>query len=138
MHFLVDTSVWTQSLLGQTDAAEASAFIDSIPLHELALTDFAWHSIGITCGLRGRMDLFLRFSHETVSESPVVLLTLDAADMPAVVSATQRYRLDFDDAYQYVTAEKHGLEIVSLDRDFAGTPRGYKRRGDVVPPGDPA
>lgn len=138
MLFLVDTSVWTQSLLGQTDAAEASAFIDSVPLHELSLTDFAWHSVGITCGLRNRMDLFLRFSHETVSESPVVLLILDPADMPAVVAAMQQYGLDFDDAYEYIAAEKHGLELVALDRDFAKTPRGYRRPAEVTPPGAPA
>ena len=38
--------------------------------------------------------------------------------------ACAAYRLDFDDAYQYVAAEFHGLTLVSLDVDFDRTPRG--------------
>jgi hypothetical protein len=33
----------------------------------------------------------------------------------------QRFNLDFDDAYQYTVAEKHGLEIISFDNDFDRT-----------------
>jgi predicted nucleic acid-binding protein len=34
--------------------------------------------------------------------------------------------LDFDDAYQYVAADKHNLVIVSFDGDFDRTERGRK------------
>ena len=36
----------------------------------------------------------------------------------------QQFSLDFDDAYQYVAAEKYGLTIVSFDNDFDRTERG--------------
>ncbi|MDQ2921379.1 MAG: hypothetical protein M3R52_07195 [Acidobacteriota bacterium] len=32
------------------------------------------------------------------------------------------FKLDFDDAYQYVAAERHDLIIVSFDRDFEKLP----------------
>jgi predicted nucleic acid-binding protein len=36
----------------------------------------------------------------------------------------EQFNLDFDDAYQYLAAEKHGLILVSLDSDFDRTERG--------------
>jgi predicted nucleic acid-binding protein len=32
-----------------------------------------------------------------------------------------RFNLDFDDAYQYVVAEKYNLTIISFDSDFDRT-----------------
>jgi len=43
-----------------------------------------------------------------------------------------QFDLDFDDAYQYVAAEKYGLTIVSLDRDFDQTERGGKTPDEVL------
>jgi predicted nucleic acid-binding protein len=34
--------------------------------------------------------------------------------------------LDFDDAYQYVAAEKHSMALVSFDADFDRTDRGRR------------
>ncbi len=39
----------------------------------------------------------------------------------------KRFSLDFDDAYQYAVAEKHGLEIISFDADFDRTEIGRKK-----------
>ena len=39
---------------------------------------------------------------------------------------SRRFGLGFDDAYQYVAAERCGLTIVSFDRDFDRTERGRK------------
>ena len=38
--------------------------------------------------------------------------------------AAQTFNLDFDDAYQYATAEHFDLAIVSFDADFDRTDRG--------------
>jgi hypothetical protein len=48
------------------------------------------------------------------------------------MSARKRFRLDFDDAYQYVAAEKHDLTLVSFDADFDRTDRGRKTPVDVL------
>ena len=49
------------------------------------------------------------------------LLRLGIEDMDDVVNVAQRFNLDFDDAYQYIVAEKYILTLVSYDRDFDGT-----------------
>jgi predicted nucleic acid-binding protein len=43
-----------------------------------------------------------------------------------------QFRLDFDDAYQYVAAEKYGLTLVSFDADFDQTKLGRKTPDDVL------
>ena len=47
-------------------------------------------------------------------------------------SEMDQFDLDFDDAYHYVAAEKYGLTIVSLDRDFDQTERGRKTPDEVL------
>jgi hypothetical protein len=49
-----------------------------------------------------------------------------------LADAKSRFNLDFDDAYQYVAAEKHDLTLVSLDADFDRTERGRKTPADVL------
>ena len=99
---------------------------------ELALSDFSWHSIGVICIARNRFDDFNSFVLDVVASDEVSVLKLKPRDMARVVEMTRRFGLDFDDAYQYVTAEKFGVQLVSLDKDFAKIPRGYKRPGEVM------
>lgn len=44
--------------------------------------------------------------------------------MYRVVAVMEQYRLDFDDACQYVAAEREDVVIVSFDGHFDQTPRG--------------
>jgi predicted nucleic acid-binding protein len=48
------------------------------------------------------------------------------------VSASKNFNLDFDDAYQYAVAEKHGLNIVSFDADFDRTEKKRKVPGQEL------
>ena len=41
--------------------------------------------------------------------------------MARVEEVSTAFRLDFDDAYQYVVAEKYNLALVSFDADFDRT-----------------
>ena len=59
-----------------------------------------------------------------LSEAGLGVIQLGVADMEDVVQTGRRFNLDFDDAYQYVVAEKHNLTIVSFDSDFDRTERG--------------
>jgi hypothetical protein len=52
------------------------------------------------------------------------MVRLGSDDFGRIAKVAQQFRLDFDDAYQYVAAEKHNLVIVSFDSDFDRTERG--------------
>ena len=56
----------------------------------------------------------------------LALIALSLEAMGKVAESAVRFQLDFDDAYQYVAAEREGLTIVSLDADFDRTERGRK------------
>jgi uncharacterized protein len=53
-------------------------------------------------------------------------------DLLVVGKTAERTGLNFDDAYQYVAAEKHDLTLVSFDADFDRTERGRKTPAEVL------
>ena len=53
-------------------------------------------------------------------------------DIPNLVRVAQQFKLDFDDAYQYVSADKYNLIIVSFDSDFDHTSRGRKLPTEIM------
>jgi len=48
------------------------------------------------------------------------------------MAITERFNFDFDDAYQYVIAEKYNLTIISFDTDFDRTERGRKTPVEIL------
>ena len=53
--------------------------------------------------------------------------------MQHLIEIMAQYNFDFDDAYQYVTAEKYHAELISFDSDFDRTERGRKTPIQVLP-----
>jgi len=98
---------------------------------ELALTEFTLYSLGVILTRLKRQDLLLDFVADTVEDSKVGHIRLEPADIKRIVAVCQQYGLDFDDAYQYVAAEKYGLTLVSFDKDFDRTSRGRKTPADI-------
>ncbi|MCS7310396.1 MAG: PIN domain-containing protein, partial [Armatimonadetes bacterium] len=62
----------------------------------------------------------------------VRLVALSPSDFDRVLAVMIDYSLDFDDAYQYVAAERLGLQLVSFDHDFDRTPLGRLRPGEAL------
>ncbi len=52
------------------------------------------------------------------------MVSLSAPEMDALVDVAAKFNLDFDDAYQYSAARRHGLKIVSFDAEFERTTEG--------------
>lgn len=72
------------------------------------------------------MDGLIRFVKDAFIEGATVLVHLEPEDIQGVIDVIERFNLDFDDAYQYVAAEKYGLTLISFDSDFDRTERGRK------------
>jgi len=130
--FLLDTNVWLERFLDRERSGEVKAFLDQTPSERLFITDFALHSIGIVLCRLGKAEAFLKFVRDAFVDGAVSLLRLEPEDMQHVVNIVGQYNLDFDDAYQYVAAEKHGLVILSFDSDFDRTARGRKTPLEVL------
>lgn len=124
--YLVDTNVWLERLLDQAASQEVGSFLDRVSPDRLFVTDFALHSIGVVMIRLKRAEVLVRFVQDVFVDAAIALVRLEPVDMDRVVQVSREFNLDFDDAYQYVAAEKHGLTIVSFDTDFDRTRLGRK------------
>jgi predicted nucleic acid-binding protein len=122
--YLVDTNVWLERLLDQAKSQEVGQFLDYFSPDRLAITDFAFHSIGIALCRLKQKEILSRFVQDVFIDGGVDLVRLGPEDTQRLLDAMEQFNLDFDDAYQYLAAEKHGLILVSLDSDFDRTERG--------------
>jgi predicted nucleic acid-binding protein len=132
MKLLLDTNVFLEIFLEQDQAAEARSLLSRGDDHEFFTSDFSVHSIGLLLFRRKQHQAFRLFLKDVLLTASASLLSLGVADMDSIVAAAQRFNLDFDDAYQYVAAEKYDLTLVSLDDDFDRTERGRQTLAQIV------
>jgi len=79
-----------------------------------------------------RVKEFLRFVEDAFLVGAVYLIHLEPEDTHDLVRVVEQFNLDFDDAYQYVAAEKYKLTIVSFDSDFDRTERRRKTPAELL------
>ncbi|PSQ73556.1 MAG: VapC toxin family PIN domain ribonuclease [Bacteroidetes bacterium QH_9_64_21] len=117
--FLIDTSIWLEFLLDQERAEEAEAMFKAVPLARFALTEFSLYSIGL--GLTRQGEDFLVFLRRNFLDRSLRRIRLRGGELLRLPEAMNEFRLDFDDAYQYVAATSRELDLVSFDTDFDRT-----------------
>lgn len=122
--FLVDTNCWLQLARDRAKAAEVRDFLAQIPLKRIFVSIYTVHGIGIIMYRRGMIDRYANFLAEMRIGKKIEIVQVPAEQLNLVADTCIIHRLDFDDAYQYVAAELHGLKLVSLDTEFDRTPNG--------------
>ncbi|PSQ70960.1 MAG: VapC toxin family PIN domain ribonuclease [Bacteroidetes bacterium QH_9_67_14] len=124
MTYLIDSSIWLERMLEQERTGEVRDFLNRVPDHRLALTDFAFYSICLISLGADAKETLETFIQDTFVNGQVARLSIAPGNVSQVLTAMQRFGLDFDDGYQYVAAEQHDLDLVSFDEDFDDTERG--------------
>jgi len=132
VRYLVDTNVWLERFLDQEKSVIASKFFDLIPTDSLLVSDFSIHSIGVILSRLKKYDIFEKFINDLFINGQIELLSLDSSDLLDVIENIQKYRLDFDDSYQYSVAQKYDLTIITFDKDFNAKGIKKKNPGDIV------
>ena len=134
MTYLLDSNVWLELLFEQDRAEDVRRFLETVPMAQIAISEFSVYSIGIALARNGLEKVFVQFVSDTLEGTALDRIRLDTADLKEVMSVRKRFRLDFDfdDAYQHVAAEKHDLTLVSFDADFDRTDRGRKTPADIL------
>jgi predicted nucleic acid-binding protein len=105
-------------LLDQEKSEIASRFFDLIPIDELFVSDFSIHSIGVILSRLKKLDVFEKFIDDLFVNAQLEQLSLDTIDLLDVIINIQKYKLDFDDAYQFTIAQKYDLNLITFDKDF--------------------
>jgi len=119
--YLLDTNIFLELLLDQKESGSVRALLSSKTPDELGISDLAFHSIGIILYQKNAAHLFSDFIQDLFGEGGIPIFALGSEDMERLEHVASRFNLDFDDAYQYVVAEKFGLVLVSFDTDFDRT-----------------
>jgi len=130
--YLLDTCILLEYLLDQDKADEVERLLLSASETPMAVTEFSLYSIGINMLRKKLADRFIEFVDDVLAAGRLRLLRLGPSDMAAIAESARRYDFDFDDAYQYVAAGKHGLTLASLDADFDRTDRGRKTPAELL------
>lgn len=118
IRYLVDTNVWLERLLDQEQSEVVSKFFDLTPLDSIFVSDFSIHSIGVILSRLKSYNIFEKFIKDLFINGQIEQLSLDSADLLDVSKNIQKYKLDFDDSYQFSVAQKYDLTIITFDKDF--------------------
>jgi hypothetical protein len=129
--YLVDTNIFLEALLEQQKAKEVRSFFQNVALGEIFITDLSLHSIGIILFGLGKLELFISFLEDMIIDG-IEILSLQPDGLKLLNSIAQKFKLDFDDAYQYLVAEKYNLQLVSFDKDFDRTKRKKKEPSEIL------
>ena len=129
--YLADTNIFLEALLDQARTAEVQSLLQSVDLDTIFMTDFSLYSIGIALFRLKKFALFSSFLEDIVVDG-VDVLSLDPEDLKTLDQSSQKFNLDFDDAYQYAVAEEYDLQLISFDKDFDQTDRERKEPVEVL------
>ena len=132
MRLLVDANIFLEVILDRARADEARSILAAADRHDLFISAFSFHSIGVILFRLKRHELFQQFISDMILDAGTIVIALSAEDIQDMTAAARKFNLDFDDAYQYVAAEKYHLTIVSFDSDFDRTDLGRKTPGEVL------
>ena len=116
--YLLDTNIFLELLLDQDEAGSVRILLSTRAPADLAVSDFAFHSIGIILYQKKFPRLFTDFVRDLFGEGGIAIIGLGPEDMNRAGQVSQASGLDFDDAYQYVVAEKFDLTLVRLRCPF--------------------
>jgi predicted nucleic acid-binding protein len=130
--YLLDANIFLELLLDQEEAASVVALLRGKAPADLAISDLAFHSIGIILYQKNSAHLFSDFIRDLFGEGGITILALGTEDIARVEQAAGIFNLDFDDAYQYAVAEKFNLALVSFDADFDRTERKRITPSDAI------
>jgi len=116
--YLLDTNIFLELMLDQGEAESVQALFNMNIPTDLFISDLAFHSIGIILYQKNAAHLFSDFVRDLFGKGGITILSLCCEDITRVEEVAAAFGLDFDDAYQYVVAEKYDLILVSFDTDF--------------------
>jgi len=131
--YLLDTNILLELLLNQKKADDVERLLLHIPVQNLYLTEFSLYSIGIIMLRQKKHSAFITMIEDLIKQAGVNVLRLLPDDLQDVAVFARGFKVDFDDAYQYVAAAKYGLTLVSFDSDFDRTDIGRKEPAEITP-----
>lgn len=115
MSYLLDTNIFLEILLDQDKKEVCKNFLQT-HAGEIFISDFSLHSIGVILYRHNKPDLFNQFLEDTLDK--IEIITLSKEKYREIGDVYNKYKLDFDDSYQFLLAQEHQMTIATQDTDF--------------------
>jgi len=117
-NFLIDTNIFLEILLDRRGSIECQRILKL--KYRYFISDFSLYSISILLIKYSKKQALVDFIKD-IEASEIEIIRLNLNDFYDVVNNTERFALDFDDAYQYTISVKNNLLIISYDKHFDKT-----------------
>lgn len=131
MPYLVDTNIFLELMLEQKDENTVKQLLNQLDESKLFISDFSFHSIGVILFRLNKLEKFSDFINDILNAG-IRILKLTPTQTLRVIKASTEFKLDFDDAYQYVVSEIFDLEIISFDKDFDNLEKGRIKPNNLI------
>lgn len=131
MPYLVDTNIFLELMLEQKEENTVKQLLRQLDVSKLFISDFSFHSIGVILFRLNKLEKFSDFIHDILNAG-IRVLKLTPTQTFQVIKASTDFKLDFDDAYQYVVSEIFDLEIISFDKDFDNLEKGRIEPNNLI------
>lgn len=121
--FLIDTNIFLEVMLGRPKGQACIQFLNLVKAgsYRAAVTDFSIYSIMIILNASGKLRELKVFLSSLSAYRGLTLYAMSLEDKLAAVEYATERKFDVDDALQYTSAKRLGVEaILSLDRHFDG------------------
>ena len=115
MSFLIDTNIFLEILLEQNKKEICKNFLES-NIGEILISDFSLHSIGVILFKYNKAEQFKIFVDDTLDK--LEILALSNEKYSEIIEVYNKYKLDFDDSYQFLIAKENNLRITTIDNDY--------------------
>ena len=115
MSYLVDTNIFLEILLDQDKKEICKNFLKS-HISEIFISDFSLHSIGVILFKYKKLELFNIFLVDIMGK--LEILTLSKELYKEIINISDKYKLDFDDSYQFLISKENEITIATQDNDF--------------------
>lgn len=131
---LIDTNIILEILFKQENGQDCLDLLDLIDQQKIPekvyLTKFSLSAIQAACK-KGETE-FLKELLLLIYQNKIRLCKMDITDDLMINSVRKDLGLDFDDAMQFVAAQKAGTYIVTYDKHFIGKPIQIKSPKQVL------
>lgn len=131
MRLLVDANIILEIILQRKNFEQARRLLATTEGHDFFISNYSLHSIGTFLFKLNKKQEFLELLDDFVRNN-VEVLAIQETELKNLKTLSEKFHLDFDDAYQYSLAEKYDLVIVSFDKDFDKTLRGRKTPEEIL------
>jgi len=118
INYLLDTNVWLELLLDQTQAEIVKELLNFVPSENLYISDFSLHSIGVILHKLRKISIFDDFITDLFSNGNVTCLNIEPLDNLEISKLITSKSLDYDDSYQAIVSRNFNIHLVTFDKDF--------------------